>query len=151
MTLKTAVVAPMPSANETMAVSASPGRFLHSRQENRRSWRRVRMARSLPQKTQKQAREQGTAQRIIRRSTAGTSQACASPGSKCFAIFNLREGSNPSLGSCARSRTSPSQERTRTPAADAVSGGALNGGGDVASGNDIDLQHGIGRWHIGSC
>src|SRR6516162_1417325 len=50
MTLKTAVVAPMPSANETMAVSASPGRFLHSRQENRRSWRRVRMARSLPQK-----------------------------------------------------------------------------------------------------
>ena len=105
----------------------------------------------LTSKTQKQAREQGTAQRIIRRSTAGTSQACASPGSKCFAIFNLREGSNPSLGSCARSRTSPSQERTRTPAADAVSGGALSGGGDVASGNDIDLQHGIGRWHIGSC
>src|ERR1700745_3729265 len=52
MTLKTAVVAPMPSANETTAVSASPGRFLHSRQENRRSWRRVRMARSLPEKLQ---------------------------------------------------------------------------------------------------
>src|SRR5215469_9234382 len=50
MTLKTAVVAPMPSANETTAVSASPGRFLHSRQENCRSWRRVRMARSLPQR-----------------------------------------------------------------------------------------------------
>src|ERR1700752_5041552 len=43
MTLKTAVVAPMPSANERMAVSANPGRLLHSRYENLRSWKRVRI------------------------------------------------------------------------------------------------------------
>src|SRR5215469_4989383 len=105
----------------------------------------------LTSKTQNQEREQGTARRIIRRSTAGTSQACASPSSKCFATFNLREASNPSLWWCARSRKSPSQERTGTPAARGVSSGALSGGPGLAPGNDIDLQRGIGRWHIGSC
>lgn len=71
--------------------------------------------------------------------------------SKCFIIFKLHEGMGIRVAVALLAAADPRQEdRTVARAGrDAVSRSDSRGGLDVAPGNNIDLQHGIGRWHVG--